>query len=88
MRERLKRTLVSQLCTFTESAVSGPSFDVGGWRFHVRTSNPELVQDLAEYCRAIAELERADVKFTLKLFDCTEKGRLQGWGWQKQRLPS
>ena len=87
VRDRLKRTLVSQLCTFAD-AVSIPSSDVGGWRFHAKTSDPELVRDLAAYCNSIASLDRADIKFTHKFLECTEKGRLQGWGWQKQSIQS
>ena len=63
-----------------------PSFELGSWRFTVKTGDLHLIEDLKAFVGDIAALPRADVKFTSKLVRCTEEGRLGGWAWQKERL--
>jgi len=62
-----------------------PAFDVGEWRFTVKTLDLHLVEDLKAFCRDISGSPRADRKFTFKLIRCTEMGRLAGWAWNKER---
>jgi hypothetical protein len=63
-----------------------PSFNVGHWRFTVRTLDRHLIEDLKDFCRDISGHPRADRKFTFRLLRCTEEGRLGGWAWQKERV--
>lgn len=63
-----------------------PSFQVGGWKFTVKTRDPQLIGDLKNYIGGISHSPRADAKFTFKLVRCTEQGRLVGWAWQKERV--
>jgi hypothetical protein len=69
------------------SGLSGPDpvFEVAGWRFIVKTRDPDLIGDLEAFAREIAGQPRADRKFTFGLIRCTEEGRLGGWAWQKER---
>jgi hypothetical protein len=62
-----------------------PAFEVGGWRFIVKTSDLRLIGELEAFAREIADHPRADRKFTFGLIRCTEEGRLRGWAWQKER---
>ncbi|MGA2933813.1 MAG: hypothetical protein ABSD81_01500 [Methanomicrobiales archaeon] len=63
-----------------------PSFQVGGWKFTVKTWDLHLIGDLKNYIEDISHFPRADVKFTSRLVRCTEQGRLGGWAWQKERV--
>ena len=63
-----------------------PSFELGSWRFTVKTRDLHLIDDLKAFVRDVADLPRADVKFTFKLVCCTEEGRLGGWAWEKERV--
>jgi len=62
-----------------------PAFELGEWRFTVKTLDLRLVEDLKAFCQEISGSPRADRKFTFKLIRCTEMGRLAGWAWQKER---
>jgi len=64
-----------------------PTFELGEWRFTVKTHDLHLVEDLKAFVGDIAFLPRSDRKFTFKLVRCTEEGRLGGWAWQKERVP-
>ena len=63
-----------------------PSFQVGGWKFTVKTRDLQLIGDLKNYIEDISHFPRADAKFTFKLVRCTEQGKLGGWAWQKERV--
>jgi hypothetical protein len=63
-----------------------PVFEVGGWRFTVKTRDPRLIGDLEAFSREIAGHPRGDRKFTFRLIRSTEEGRLGGWAWQKERV--
>jgi hypothetical protein len=65
---------------------SFPAFEIGGWRFMVRTRDPGLIGDLENFSREISGHPWADRKFTSRLIQSTEQGRLGGWAWQKERL--
>jgi hypothetical protein len=67
-------------------SVAYPTFELGSWRFTVKTKDLHLVEDLKAFVRDIIDLPRADAKFTFKLVHCTEDGRLAGWAWQKERV--
>jgi hypothetical protein len=62
-----------------------PVFELGSWRFTVKTRDLPLIEELGAFAREIAGLPRADVKFTFRLVTCTEEGKLGGWAWQKER---
>ena len=64
-----------------------PVFELGTWRFTVRTRDPRLIEDLRGFIREVGRNPRADVRFTLELVRCTEEGKLMGWAWQKERIP-
>ena len=63
-----------------------PSFQVGGWKFTVKTRDLQLIGELGKYLEDISRFPRADAKFTFRLVRCTEQGRLGGWAWQKERM--
>jgi hypothetical protein len=63
-----------------------PTFELGIWRFTVKTGDLSLIEELGNFVREIVNLPRSDVKFTFKLVLCTEEGRLGGWAWQKVRM--
>jgi hypothetical protein len=65
-----------------------PVFELGGWRFTVKTTDRPLIEELCTFAREIIDLPRADLKFTFKLIHSTEEGRLGGWAWQKERVLS
>jgi hypothetical protein len=65
-----------------------PVFELGDWRFTVKTTDRPLIEELATFVREIIDLPRADAKFTFKLVHCTEEERLGGWAWQKERVLS
>ena len=67
-------------------AGSYPTFDLGSWRFTVKTADPGLIEELSRFAGEIAHLPRADARFTFKLVFCTEEGRLGGWAWRKERV--
>jgi hypothetical protein len=63
-----------------------PAFELGSWRFTVKTGDLSLIEELRGFVGEIADLPRADARFTFKLVLCTEEGRLGGWAWQKERV--
>jgi hypothetical protein len=71
------------------SAVRGehhPCFDVGNWRFQVRSQDAGLLEELRLLCRLLSASPRPEVDFTIRLIQCTEQGRLPGWGWARERI--
>jgi hypothetical protein len=75
---------------FEEEACSpheeDPSFDVGCWRFRVRSRDTGLLEDLRHLCGLLAASPRPEVDFTVRLIECTERGKLPGWGWTRERI--
>ena len=69
-----------------DRAAGYPTFELGSWRFTVKTADPGLIEELGRFAGEIAHLPRADARFTFKLVFCTEEGRLGGWAWQKERV--
>jgi len=63
-----------------------PSFEVGCWRFRVRSRDARLLEDLRLLCRLLAASSRPEVDFTARLIRCTEQGKLPGWGWTRERI--
>ena len=63
-----------------------PTFELGSWRFTVKTLDLGLVEDLKTFCQEIDHHPRADRRFTFRLIKATEEGRLGGWAWQKERV--
>ena len=68
-----------------DGAGTYPVFQVGGWKFTVKTRDLQLIGDLKRYIEDISHSPRADAMFTFRLVRCTEQGRLGGWAWQKER---
>jgi hypothetical protein len=64
-----------------------PIFDVGNWRFRVRSQDGGLLEELQLLCRMLSASPRPEVDFTVRLIQCTEQGRLPGWGWTRERIP-
>ena len=65
-----------------------PAFVLGGWRFVVKTRDHLFIRDLEAFAREIAPDPRADRRFTYRLLQSTEEGKLGGWAWQKERAGS
>lgn len=62
--------------------------EVGSSRFIVKSGDRHLIQELRHFCETLMFNPRAEVLFTNKLLSCTEQGRLQPWGWERQPNPS
>lgn len=58
--------------------------EVGKSRFIVKSGDNHLIQELRHFCETLHNSPRAEVLFMNKLLSCTEQGRLQPWGWQRQ----
>jgi len=65
-----------------------PSFHVGNWRFRVHSQDAGLLEELWLLCRLLVASPRPEVDFTVRLIQCTEQGRLPGWGWTRERIGS
>lgn len=61
-----------------------PVIEVGDSRFVVKSQDRLLIRELRLFCETLRGDPRAEVRFTNKLLTCTEEGRLQPWGWQRQ----
>jgi hypothetical protein len=60
--------------------------DVGTSVFIIKSGDRILIEELRLFSESLTGSPRAEVRFTNKLFFCTEEGRLRPWGWQ--RLPN
>jgi len=58
--------------------------EVGQSRFIIKSGDLLLLEELRLFCESLKGFPRPEVRFTNKLFQCTEQGRLQPWGWQHQ----
>lgn len=58
--------------------------EVGRSRFIIKSGDHLLIEELRLFCESLKGSPRPEVRFTNKLFSCTEQGRLQPWGWQHQ----
>ena len=64
-----------------------PVFELGDWRFRVHSQDGGLLEELLLLCRMLSASPRPEVDFTVRLIQCTEQGRLPGWGWTRERVP-
>jgi hypothetical protein len=67
-----------------EGTSHGAVIDVGNSRFIIKSGDTRLIEELSQFCELLKGTPRAEVHFTNKLFHCTEQGKLQPWGWQRQ----
>ena len=71
--------------TPTRTDLSPPAvIEVGKSRFIIESGDNTLIEELRLFCESLKGSPRAEIRFTNRLFACTEQGRLRPWGWQQQ----
>lgn len=61
---------------------SYPVIRVGAALFVIMTEDQELIGELSDFSETLRGSPRAEVRFTNRLFLCTQQGKLRPWGWQ------
>jgi hypothetical protein len=73
-----------QSCLCDSQISPSAVIEVGNSLFIVKSGDSHLIHELRTFCETIREHPRAELRFTHKLIHCTEEGRLEPWGWQRQ----